>query len=60
MTRFTQYYFDNGLVSANIRQTTRLDDGVEFVFEVTVNDDELVEEVGQRLGSTNGTGQGRG
>jgi hypothetical protein len=48
MTQLGPYYFDNGLVSANIRRT---DDGdVElFVFEINVNDDDLKEEVRDRL-----------
>ena len=49
MTRFTPYYFDNELVSANIRETTRLENGPEFIFEVNVNDDQLKQEVSQRL-----------
>jgi hypothetical protein len=49
MTRFTPYYFDNDLVSANIRETTRLENGTESVFEVDVNDDQLKQEVSQRL-----------
>ena len=51
MTRFTPYYFDNELVSANIRSTTRLEDGDEFVFEVDVNDDQLKKELSNRLGT---------
>lgn len=57
MTRFTPYYFDNELVNANIRETTRLENGTEFVFEVNVNDDQLKREVSQRLDRSNGTGQ---
>jgi hypothetical protein len=57
MIRFTPYYFDNELVSANIRETTRLENGTEFVFEVDVNDDQLKQEVSQRLDRSNGTGQ---
>lgn len=57
MTRFTPYYFDNELVTANIRQTTRLETDDGFVFEVNVNDDELKGDVGQRLDRSNGTGQ---
>ncbi|WP_423751781.1 DUF5828 family protein [Salinirarus marinus] len=45
MTRFIPYYFDNELVSANIRETTRLENGTECVFEVNVNDDQLKQEV---------------
>jgi len=51
MTEFTPYYFDNELVSANLRTTSRLEDGGEFVFEVNVNDDELKAAVGRRLGT---------
>jgi len=51
MTRFTPYYFDNKLISGNIRETTRLESGTEFVFEVNVNDDQLTQEVSQRLGT---------
>jgi len=58
MTRFTPYYFDNELVSANIRATTRLEDGDEFVFEVDVNDDRLKEELSNRLG-TAGDAEGK-
>ncbi|WP_318570575.1 DUF5828 family protein [Salinigranum marinum] len=57
MTRFTPYYLDNDLVSANIRETARLENGDEFVFEVDVNDDQLKQEVSQRLDRSNGTGQ---
>jgi len=49
MTRFTPYYFHTDLVSADIRETTRLEDGDEFVFEVNINDDQLRENVSQRL-----------
>ncbi|GAB6861512.1 DUF5828 family protein [Haloplanus litoreus] len=51
MARFTPYYFDTELVSANIRATTRLEDGDEFVFEVDVNDDQLKDELSDRLGT---------
>lgn len=54
MTRFTPYYFDNALVSANIRETTRLQDSGEYVFEVNINDDQLKEQVSQRLGPEGG------
>lgn len=57
MTRFAPYYFDNDLVSANIRQTSRLEDSDEFVFEVNVNDDQLKEQVSQRLDIADGDGQ---
>ena len=39
MTRSTPYYFDNDLVSANILETARLEEGDGFVFEVNINDD---------------------
>jgi hypothetical protein len=45
MTRFTPYYFDNELVSANI---TNARDG-EYIFEVNINDDDLKEEARDRL-----------
>ena len=44
MTRMSPYYFDNGLVSANLR---RADDG--YVFEVNVNDDDLKLRTSNRL-----------
>ena len=50
MTRFTPYYFDNDLVSANLRRTSRLEDGDEFVFEVNVDDDDLKADLSRRLG----------
>ncbi|QLK27777.1 DUF5828 family protein [Natrinema zhouii] len=49
MTQFAPYHFDNELVSANIRQTNRLEDGDEFVFEVNINDDELKAAVSDTL-----------
>ncbi|PCR89102.1 DUF5828 family protein [Natrinema ejinorense] len=50
MTQLAPYYFDNELVSANVQQSTRNgDNGEQFVFEVNVNDDELKEEVSDRL-----------
>jgi len=47
MTQLAPYYFDNGLISANLQQSGRGDE--EFVFEVNVNDDELKEVVAERL-----------
>jgi len=47
MTRVAPYYFDNVLVSANIR-TVGEDD---YVFEVNVNDDDLKIRVSNRLAS---------
>jgi hypothetical protein len=44
MTRFTPYYFDNDLVSANIQRT-----GDEYVFEVNINDDDLKAEAREHL-----------
>jgi len=49
MTRFAPYYVDNELVSANLRETTRLKDGDEFVFEMNIHHDQLKEKVSQRL-----------
>jgi len=44
MTRFTPYYFDNELVSANLQRS-----GDEYVFEVNINDDDLKIRVSNRL-----------
>jgi len=49
MTQLAPYYFDNELVSANIQKSARGDDDVSFIFEVNVNDDDLKEEVSDRL-----------
>jgi len=49
MTQVAPYYFDNELVSANIQEVGRGDDGETFVFEVNVNDDELKSEVSDIL-----------
>ncbi|MFB6090040.1 MAG: DUF5828 family protein, partial [Halobellus sp.] len=49
MTQLAPYYFDNELVSANIQKSTRGDDEVSFIFEVNINDDELKDEVSDRL-----------
>ncbi|MCO8242459.1 MULTISPECIES: DUF5828 family protein [unclassified Haladaptatus] len=50
MTQLAPYYFDNELVSANIQQTSRMEDGEEgFIFEVNVNDDHLKNEVSDSL-----------
>ncbi len=49
MTQLAPYYFDNELISANVQQTSRGEDGEEFVFEVNINDDDLKEEVGEVL-----------
>ncbi len=48
MTQLAPYYFDNELISANIQRSTRGDED-EFIFEVNVNDDDLKEEVSERL-----------
>jgi hypothetical protein len=48
MTQLAPYYFDNELISANIQRSSRGDEPV-FVFEVNVNDDELKEQVSERL-----------
>ncbi len=50
MTQLAPYYFDNELVSANIQKTTRGEDEDTFIFEVNVNEDDLKEQVSQRLG----------
>ena len=44
MTQVAPYYFDNELVSANVREVGRGDDE-EFEFEVNINDDDLKDEV---------------
>ncbi|QLG49806.1 DUF5828 family protein [Natrinema halophilum] len=50
MTQLAPYYFDNELVSANVQQSTRNGgNGEQFVFEVNVNDDDLKEDVSDRL-----------
>ena len=45
MTQMAPYYFDNELISANVTEVARGDDGETFEFEVNVNDDELKWEV---------------
>ncbi|AFZ72623.1 DUF5828 family protein [Natronobacterium gregoryi] len=50
MTQLAPYYFDNALISANVQQSARGNDDAErFVFEVNVNDDDLKDEVSDRL-----------
>ena len=49
MTQMAPYYFDNELVSANIQEVGRGEDGETFEFEVNVNDDELKAEVSEIL-----------
>ncbi|MFC7167140.1 DUF5828 family protein [Halospeciosus flavus] len=46
MTQMAPYYFDNELVSANLRRVRSQE---EFTLEVNINDDDLKEEVGDRL-----------
>jgi len=48
MTQLAPYYFDNELISANVQRSSR-DDETEFVFEVNVNDDDLKDDVSERL-----------
>jgi hypothetical protein len=48
MTRVSPYFFDNELVSANIRRVDH-GDGPRFVFEINVNDDDLKILVSNRL-----------
>ena len=49
MTQMAPYYFDNELVSANVQEVGRGEDGETFVFEVNINDDELKGEVADIL-----------
>ncbi|GAB7009792.1 DUF5828 family protein [Halorubrum trueperi] len=49
MTQMAPYYFDNELVSANVQEVGRGEDGETFVFEVNINDDELKSEVSDIL-----------
>ena len=51
MTQVAPYYFDNELVSANLQRSGRAREGddVGYAFEVNVNDDDLKEEVSDRL-----------
>jgi len=48
MTQIAPYYFDNGLVSANVQRVSG-DDRPEYVFEININDDDLKERVSNRL-----------
>ncbi|WP_435076344.1 DUF5828 family protein [Halococcus sp. AFM35] len=52
MTQVAPYYFDNELVSANLKRTESAREGeyAGYVFEVNVNDDDLKDEVSERLG----------
>lgn len=49
MTQMAPYYFDNELVSANIQEVGRGENGETFVFEVNINDDERKAEVSDIL-----------
>ncbi|GAB3707269.1 DUF5828 family protein [Halorubrum pallidum] len=49
MTQMAPYYFDNELVSANVQEVGRGEDGETFVFEVNINDDDLKAEVSDIL-----------
>ena len=49
MTQVAPYYFDNELISANVREVGRGEGGETFEFEVNVNDDELKAEVSEIL-----------
>lgn len=50
MTQFGPQYFDNELISANIKRASRLDDGQDnFVFEVNINDDDQKQQVSDYL-----------
>ena len=47
MTQMSPYYFDNGLVSANLNRADA--DTGEYVFEINVNDDDLKIRVSNKL-----------
>jgi hypothetical protein len=51
MTQVAPYYFDNDLVSANLQRTGSAREGeyAGYVFEVNVNDDDLKDQVSNRL-----------
>ena len=51
MTRVSPYYFDNDLISANLRRsgTGLVSDDDEFVLEVDISDDDLKSDVADRL-----------
>ena len=49
MTQLAPYYFDNGLISANITRTGSNGERERFVFEVNVNGDELKADVSEEL-----------
>ncbi|WP_340098768.1 DUF5828 family protein [Salinibaculum salinum] len=48
MTQIAPYYFDNELVSANLKRVGR-GDGPDYVFEVAINDDDLSIRVSNKL-----------
>ncbi len=48
-SQLAPYYFDNELVSANIQEVGLTENDEEFVFEVNINDDDLKDEVSDRL-----------
>jgi hypothetical protein len=48
MTQIAPYYFDNELVSANVKRVGR-GEGPDYVFEVNVNDDDLKIHVSNKL-----------
>ena len=49
MTQVAPYYFDNELISANITEVGRGENGETFEFEVNVNDDDRKSEVSEIL-----------
>jgi hypothetical protein len=51
MTQVAPYYFDNDLVSANLQRTESAREGeyAGYIFEVNINDDDLKEQVSERL-----------
>jgi len=48
MTQMSPYYFDNGLISANLQRVGR-GEKPEYIFEVNVNDDDLKIHVSNKL-----------
>jgi hypothetical protein len=48
MTQIAPYYFDNELISANLRSVGR-GEGPDYIFEVNVNDDDLKIRVSNKL-----------
>ena len=49
MTQVAPYYFDNELISANVTEVSRGENGETFEFEVNVNDDDLKSKVSEIL-----------